>query len=133
MANLRQFNKGETIQITVTPDSGVKMDSPILYVYPDSLDLNSNPDTLKIQKIPDVSEGAYTDGSEDDNGNIRKSNDAEYVFSICPDVTGDADMPAGDYTVELKYGSSNDITVVKQNHAFTLVESGYNKKESASS
>ena len=115
MANLRQFNKGETIQITVTPDTGVTMTSPVLYVYPDSLDLNRNPDTNKIIKI-DTSTGTTTK-----------------TFTIGPTTTGGANMPAGDYTVELKYGSSNDITVVKQNHAFTLVESGYNKKESASS
>ena len=111
MANLRQFNKGETIQITVTPDTGVTMTSPVLYVYPDSLDLNSNPDTSKIIKI-DTFTGVTT-----------------MTFTIDPTTTGGSNMPAGDYTVELKYGSSNDITVVKQNHAFTLVESGYNKKD----
>lgn len=110
MANLRQFNKGETIKITVTPDTGVSMESPVLYVYPDNLDLNTDPDTKKIIAI----ENPIESGSDK-------------VFTIDPSKTGGDDMPAGDYTVELKYGST-DITIVKQNHAFTLVESGYNVK-----
>ncbi len=110
MATLRQFKKGETINITVAPESGVTMTSPVLYVYPDNLDLQSEPTSSpKIQKITNPT----TSGSS-------------YVFTILPSVTGGANMPAGDYTIELKYGSSNDISIVSQNHAFTLVESGYN-------
>ena len=113
MAAIKQFNKGETINITITPDSSVTMTSPVLYVYPDNLKLDSlsASDKAKIQEI-----STFTDG------------DGKKIFTIPPDTTKGANMPAGDYTVELKYGSGTDISIVKQNHAFTLVESGYNKK-----
>ena len=111
MANLRQFNKGEAITITVTPETGVTLTDPVLYVYPDALDLDNSPDVNKIHEIrnPSVSGSIYT-------------------FTITPAITKSDNMPSGDYTVELKYGSDSAITIVKQNHAFTLVESGYNKK-----
>lgn len=114
MANIRQFKKGETIKITVTPDSGVTIEKAMLYVYPDGLDLSSeNAGSPKIQKI---SNPTTVDGN--------------MVFTLIPSQTGGDNMPAGDYTIELKYGTGDDISIVSQNHAFTLVESGCNIYES---
>lgn len=112
MANLRQFSKGEDIKITITPDSGVtiSVSEAKVVVYPDSLDLsNESSSSSKIKEY-----------------GLTLSNSV-YTATIPKADTSSDNMPAGDYTIELKYGSS-EVSIVRQNHAFTLVESGYNVK-----
>lgn len=116
MATLRQFCKGETIKITVTPDADTTMTSPVMFVYPDNLVLNSEAaGSDKIIRVP-------TTGTQTAEG------DGTFIFTIPSTITRSDNMPAGDYTIELKYGST-EISIVKQNRAFTLVDSGYNTKE----
>lgn len=117
MAVLKQFCKGETIKVTVMPDEGMTMGNPVMYVYPDSLVLsNETTGSAKIIRIPS-------------SGVQQAQDDGSYVFSISSAITRN-DMPAGDYTIELKYGST-EISIVKQSRAFTLVDSGYDVKEEA--
>lgn len=113
MATLRQFSKGDDIVITITPESGVSIDTTNdkICVYPDNLDLNN--ETSISEKIKIYS--------------IMNTNGV-YTSTIPKGDTSGANMPAGDYTIELKYGGHNNtpVSIIRQNHAFTLVESGYN-------
>lgn len=128
MANLNQFYKGEAIKITVADDEGNALVGEYnstgvkgayngstykyagLRAYPDYLNLeNGEPSKIKPFK-PDISESG-----------------AGKVFSIAGDVS--MTMEEGQYTVELIYGTGdNNRTIVKTNHAFTLVGSAFKRE-----
>lgn len=128
MANLNQFYKGEAITVTVKDDDGNALVGEYnstgvkgtydgstykyagLRAYPDDLNLE-NGESSKIKPFkPDTS----------DSG-------AGKVFSIAGDVS--KTMDEGQYTVELIYGTGDDNrTIVKTNHAFTLVGSAFKRE-----
>lgn len=103
MAQITQFYRGETIPIVVTPESGETLVDCVMLVYPDNLDLTDESNVEKIVKID-------TPTTQDDS----------LVFTLSSEDT--LAMTAGPYTVELYYG---DMTIVRSNNAFVLVDSGY--------
>lgn len=103
MANITQFYRGEKIQMTVTPASGESISGVAMFVYPDNTDLTASVSTSKIVHV--------TNPTQSGTG---------YVFTISAATT--KAMTAGSYTVELYYG---DVSIVKQNNAFLLVDSAY--------
>lgn len=128
MANLNQFYKGEAIKITVADDEGNALVGEYsstgvkgtydgstykyagLRAYPDDLNLE-NGESTKIKPFKPATSG----------------NGAGKVFSIAGDVS--KTMEEGQYTVELIYGTGNDDrTIVKTNHAFTLVGSAFKRE-----
>lgn len=108
MAQLAQFYRGESIPLAVTPAEDESIDGCIMLVYLDDLDLT---ETTNASKVVQISTYTETEGV--------------YVFEIPP--TTSIAMKAGHYTVELYYGSR---TIVRQNNAFLLVDSGYALKNS---
>lgn len=123
MADIKQFNKGETIDIYAqSMDPTVRVAEPVLFVYPNDLILSGDVDTSKITVV---------DGTDE---NIGKVEDVEtgisYKFSIAAGHTGGDAMPAGDYTAEVRFLSEEQEGVVfiqKKNHAFTLLDSASNQ------
>lgn len=109
MAQITQFYRGETIPIVVTPESGETLTDCVMLVYPDNMDLTDESNAEEIVEID-------TSTTQDDS----------LVFTI-PAATS-KDMAAGAYTVELYYG---DVTIVRSNNAFVLVDSGYALKSSS--
>lgn len=130
MANLNQFYKGEAIKITVADDDG----NALVGEYNSTGDKGNhseNPDTYKYAGLR-----AYPDDLNLENGESTKikpfkpatsGDGAGKVFSIAGDVS--KTMEEGQYTVELIYGTGNDDrTIVKTNHAFTLVGSAFKRE-----
>lgn len=103
MANLSQFYRGEKIQITVTPSSGESISGCGMLVYEDDLDLKNSANASKVVSITTPTQSGES-----------------YVFEIPP--TTSKNMESGSYTVELFYG---DVTIVRANRAFLLVDSAY--------
>ena len=108
MAQITQFYRGETIAITVTPSEGETLTDCVMLVYPDNLDLTIEANADKIVSIDEPT-----------------TSDDSLIFTI-PAATS-LEMEAGQYTVELYYG---DLTIVRSNSAFVLVDSGYALKTS---
>lgn len=124
MATLNQFYKGEDIKITVKPtgDSDFNTETDCaMYVFPDTLDMDdaSEENKSKIQKI------SYPSGESDVN--TATNVDDTIVFKIPYTVT--TNMEQGDYNIELRYGSSDEKTIIRSNHAFVLVSSSVVIKE----
>lgn len=135
MANLNQFYKGEAIKITVADDEGSALVGEYTY---DGVKGNhsDNPDTDKFAGLR-----AYPDDLNLENGDVNKikpfktassGEGAGILFIIDGDVS--KTMEEGQYTVELIYGENDAArTIVKTNHAFTLVGSAYKLKDSPNS
>lgn len=130
MANLNQFYKGEAIKITVADDEGRALVG----------EYNSSGEKGNYSEFPDIFKfaglRAYPDDLNLDNGDSSKikpfkpdtsDSGAGKVFSIAGDVS--KTMEEGQYTVELIYGQGdNNRTIVKTNHAFTLVGSAFKRE-----
>lgn len=105
MAEIAQFYRGSVITFTAYPEGDESMAGCKALVYPDNLDLTIPANAEKIVEIDDY-----------------ETLDDGYVFTI-PSATT-KDMEAGSYTVELYYGDT-DVSIVRNNNVFLLVDSGY--------
>ena len=135
MANLNQFYKGEAIKITVADDEG----NVLVGEYSSDGEKgnhSTSPDTYKFAGLR-----AYPDDLNLENGDVNKikpfktassGEGSGILFTI--DGSESKNMEEGQYTVELIYGEDDaSRTIVKTNHAFTLVGSAYKRKDSTNS
>lgn len=135
MANLNQFYKGEAIKITVADDEG----SALVGEYDSNGgkgNHSTSPDTYKFAGLR-----AYPDDLNLENGDVNKikpfktasTGEGSGILFII-DGSESKGMAEGQYTVELIYGEDDaNRTIVKTNHAFTLVDSAYRRMDSPNS
>lgn len=123
---IQQLNhyRGETITFRFTGDdtyifNGTDAQYFEVYVYPDGLNVSDPSNQSKIIRITsDDTESVPSAG----NGYTKPVEGENAVDVIIPyDVTSGAKMPAGKFTVELRYGDEIR-SVILRNNAFTVIE-----------
>ena len=123
---IQQLNhyRGETITFRFTGDdtyvfNGEGAQDFEVYVYPDGLNVSDPANQSKIIRITsDDTESSPSVG----NGYTKPVEDENAVDVIIPyDVSSGSKMPAGKFTVELRYGETIR-SVILRNNAFTVIE-----------
>lgn len=127
MAELNQYFKGEDIGIEITGDSTFDVSEAYagnvtftLMIYPNNLDLSIEDNRAKVVEVKSTDRQM---APENDHTYVVFSEDHNSVECIIPwKITKTLD--AGDYTVELVWGSGYGRVIFRQNSMLTVVDSG---------
>lgn len=136
MARSIQYNKGQDISLSIYPDDVIDFEKIgegtaglSVLLYPTGIDLSveSNHDKIKVASI-----GAGSEEGEFDGTISLPSGTLEYAICVFP-YTLTSEMSEGAYSIEVVYAISNGLgsfnrTVMKNDNAFTLVESAAHYK-----
>ena len=122
---IQQLNhyRGETITFRFTGDdtyvfNGDDAQDFEVYIYPDGLDVSDTANQSKIIRVQSKDTTVSTDHCY-----VAPVEDMNAADVIIPYGVSSSDiMPAGTYTVELRYGS-NIRSVILRNNAFTVIAS----------